>query len=51
VYLRETEPIIQAFRDRGILLEVDGIGAVDEVAGRVAEALDAVGIAPTDIRA
>lgn len=48
VYLRETEPIIQAFRERGILLEVDGIGGVDEVAGRVTAVLAAAGIVPTD---
>lgn len=46
VYARETEPLIAAFRDRGILVEVDGLGAVDDVTGRIMDALVARGIVP-----
>lgn len=35
VYLRETEPLIAAYRDRGVLLEVDGLGTPDEVTERI----------------
>jgi adenylate kinase len=44
VYLRETEPLIEVYREQGLLIEVDGLGAVDEVALRVREALTARGI-------
>ncbi len=46
VYARETEPLIAAFRDRGILVEVDGLGAVDDVTGRIMDALVSRGIVP-----
>lgn len=44
VYLRETQPLIEIFRERELLLEVDGLGTVDEVASRVRAALHARGI-------
>ena len=39
VYAEQTEPLIGVYRDRGILIEVDGTGEVDEVTERVEEAL------------
>lgn len=39
VYRRQTEPLIDYYRGRGILSEVDGLGAVAEVAARIEEAL------------
>jgi adenylate kinase len=42
VYREQTEPLIEVYRDRGILLEVDGIGEVDQVTKRIFEALDVV---------
>jgi adenylate kinase len=44
VYARETTPLIPVFRERGILIEVDGLGDIDEVSGRIREALAARGI-------
>lgn len=35
VYQRETEPVVAMYRDRGVLLEVDGLGAIDEVTQRI----------------
>ena len=35
VYQRETAPLIAIYRDRGVLLEVDGLGEIDEVADRI----------------
>ncbi|HLU63340.1 MAG TPA: adenylate kinase [Protaetiibacter sp.] len=35
VYQRETAPVLEMFRDKGLLLEVDGLGAVDEVTERI----------------
>ncbi len=41
IYARETEPLAATFRERGLLVEVDGMGEVDEVSARIFEALDA----------
>ena len=50
VYLRETSPLIDVYRDRGLLIEVDGLGGVDEVASRITQALAERGILPTSER-
>ncbi len=41
IYARETEPLLEVYRDRGVLVEVDGLGAIDEVSARLFAALDA----------
>lgn len=48
VYARETAPIIDVYRDRGLLIDVDGLGAVTDVGDRVAAALAARGIGELD---
>ena len=35
VYAEQTEPLIEVYRERGLLIEVDGMGEVDEVTERV----------------
>jgi adenylate kinase len=42
VYSEQTEPLIEVYRERGILVEVDGMGEVDEVTARIFAALDVV---------
>jgi adenylate kinase len=42
VYAEQTAPLIEVYRDRGILVEVDGSGDADEVTGRIFDALDVV---------
>ena len=42
VYAEETEPLIEIYRGRGILIEVDGMGEVAEVTQRIFDALDVV---------
>ena len=42
VYLEQTEPLIAVYQKRDILVEVDGMGEVDDVTRRVFEALDVV---------
>jgi adenylate kinase len=42
VYAEQTEPLLQVYRGRGILIEVDGMGEVDEVTERIFEALNGV---------
>lgn len=44
VYIRETAPLVEVYRERGLLIEVDGLGTVEEVGDRVAHALAAAGI-------
>ncbi|UAJ78732.1 adenylate kinase [Leifsonia sp. ZF2019] len=46
VYLRETSPLVDVYRTRGLLVEVDGLGGIDEVAARVRSALAERGIEP-----
>jgi len=38
VYRAQTAPLIDYYRERGILAEVDGIGSIEEVAKRIEEA-------------
>jgi adenylate kinase len=40
IYRRETEPLLEVYRDRGLLVEVDGLGAVEDVSARLFAALD-----------
>ena len=39
IYRRETEPLVAVYADRDLLVEVDGLGEVDEVTERVVSAL------------
>lgn len=39
VYTEQTEPLIEVYRDRGLLLEVDGMGEVAEVTARIDAAI------------
>jgi adenylate kinase len=41
VYAEQTEPLLEVYRSRGLLVEVDGLGPIDEVSERVFAALDA----------
>jgi adenylate kinase len=43
LYHELTEPVVERYRDAGILAEVDGEGAVDDVERSIAHALTAVG--------
>ena len=46
VYGRETTPLIAVYRDRDLLIEVDGLGEIDDVSSRISEALAVRGILP-----
>ena len=41
IYAKETEPLLEVYRVRGLLVEVDALGAIDEVSARLFAALDA----------
>lgn len=39
VYQEETAPLVDYYRDRGILVEVDGMGSIEEVGKRIEEVI------------
>ncbi len=41
VYAEQTEPLVRVYSERGLLLKVDGMGAMDEVTQRLLAALEA----------
>ena len=43
VYAEQTEPLLEVYRSRGLLVEVDGHGEVQEVSERIFAALEARG--------
>jgi adenylate kinase len=43
VYTEQTEPLLDLYRSRGLLVEVDGLGEVAEVSERIFAALEAHG--------
>ncbi|MBO0846160.1 MAG: adenylate kinase [Nocardioides sp.] len=42
VYGEQTKPLIEVYRQRGIVHEIDGMGAIDDVTKRIYDALDVV---------
>ena len=46
VYEEQTAPLIETYSARGLVVTVDGLGAVDEVTGRIVEALAGKGVTP-----
>jgi adenylate kinase len=42
LYVEQTEPLIEVYRDHGLLIEADGKGEVDEVTERIFKALQDV---------
>jgi adenylate kinase len=43
VYAAQTEPLLALYRDRGLLVDVDGMGPVDEVTARICDGLERLG--------
>ncbi len=41
VYAEQTEPLVRVYSERGLLVQVDGMGAMDEVTERLLSALEA----------
>jgi len=42
LYTEQTEPLIEVYRGRGILVELDGMGEVNDVTKRIFDALDVI---------
>lgn len=38
IYLEQTKPLIDAYDERGLLVEIDGLGEVDEITKRILDA-------------
>jgi adenylate kinase len=49
VYAEQTAPLLEIYRSRGLLVEVDGLGPIEDVSQRLFAALDA--LAPTTRKA
>ena len=45
IYERETAPILDVYRTRGIVDRIDGVGSLDEITVRIIAALEARGLA------
>ena len=45
IYERETAPILEVYRTRGIVAPIDGVGTLDEITARILAALEARGLA------
>jgi adenylate kinase len=41
IYDRETKPLLDVYRDRGLLVEVNGVGEIDDITIAIINALDA----------
>ncbi len=48
IFERETAPILDVYRDHGLVDSVDGVGSLDEVTERILGALHARGILPAE---
>lgn len=44
VYRKDTEPLLDVYREQGLVLEVDGMGTIDEVGEAIAAALAEAGV-------
>ncbi len=49
IYARETAPLVEIYRERGLLLDVDGLGDIDVVGDRIWAALQSAGIGEVDV--
>lgn len=47
IYERETAPILEVYRTRGIVDRIDGVGTLDEITDRIIAALEARGLGRT----
>jgi adenylate kinase len=48
VYLEQTQPLIEIYSSRSIVVEIDGLGQVGEVTERILNALTARGLSPAN---
>jgi adenylate kinase len=46
VYLAETQPLIEIYSARGLVVEIDGLGLIEEITQRILDGLSARGLGP-----
>lgn len=46
IYERETAPILDVYRERDLVVRIDGVGSLDEVTERIFDALSVCGLVP-----
>ena len=49
VYANETAPVVEVYRERGVVVDVDGMGTVEEVAAGILAALADRGLEPLSL--
>ncbi len=49
IYESETAPILDVYRERGVVDQIDGVGSLDEVYARITAALETRGIAAASV--
>jgi len=42
VYRNETEPVLNYYREKGVVTEVNGVGTIGEIFGRIKDLLDSL---------
>lgn len=42
VYHNETEPVLNYYREKGVVTEIDGVGSIEEIFGRIQKVLDQI---------
>jgi adenylate kinase len=48
IYLEQTQPLIEIYSSRSLVVEIDGLGQVGEVTERILNALTARGLSPAN---
>ena len=46
VYLAETQPLIEIYSERDLVVEIDGLGLIEEITQRILDGLSACGLGP-----
>jgi adenylate kinase len=46
VYLAETQPLIEIYSERDLVVEIDGLGLIEEITQRILDGLSARGLGP-----
>jgi adenylate kinase len=48
VYLAETQPLIEIYSERDLVVEIDGLGLIEEITQRILDGLSARGLSPAN---
>jgi adenylate kinase len=48
VYLEQTQPLIEIYSARGLVVEIDGLGEIEEITQRILDGLSSRGLSPAN---